>query len=204
MKKHGFIKYLLTATSLVCALTLLASCKDKNKNNDDDNNTNQGAHEHSFGEWTTVTEPECETEGKKTRKCGGCGVTEEAVIQALGHDEISHEAKDPNCTETGYDAYVTCSRCDYTTFEELPIRHNYEEGVCTVCGTACENHTFDEWHGNTATCQAAGEEHRECSNCGIVETRPTEKFTSHKYENKVCIWCGKKDYTLPPQPLGEN
>lgn len=56
-------------------------------------------------------------------------------IDALGHDEVSHDAQAATCTAVGWDAYVTCSRCDYTTYVEKPMSdHTYENGVCTVCG----------------------------------------------------------------------
>lgn len=45
---------------------------------------------------------------------------EETVIPALDHDIASHEAKAPTPDEIGWNAYNTCSRCDYTTFEMLP------------------------------------------------------------------------------------
>ena len=56
-------------------------------------------------------------------------------IPPLGHDYIQHEAKIASCTEGGWDAYQTCSRCDYTTFKEVaPVRHNYTDGKCQMCG----------------------------------------------------------------------
>lgn len=52
------------------------------------------------------------TEGAK---CSFCGVK---YGKPLGHDLIDHEAQAPACTEIGWDAYQTCSRCDYTTYAE--------------------------------------------------------------------------------------
>ena len=43
-----------------------------------------------------------------------------------GHDLVQHAAKAPTCTEIGWDAYDTCSRCDYTTYVELPAQHDLE------------------------------------------------------------------------------
>ena len=34
-----------------------------------------------------------------------------------GHNEIPHVAKAPTCKDIGWNAYVTCSRCSYTTYE---------------------------------------------------------------------------------------
>ena len=55
--------------------------------------------------------------------CSVCDaqITRETVtVKALGHDEVEHEAKAATCTAIGWDAYVTCSRCDYTTYKEIP------------------------------------------------------------------------------------
>ena len=43
-----------------------------------------------------------------------------------GHDLVQHAAKAPTCTEIGWDAYEACSRCDYTTYVELPAQHDLE------------------------------------------------------------------------------
>ena len=51
------------------------------------------------------------------------------------HTLVYHEGKDPTCTEAGYEAYVTCSTCDYSTYEELlALGHNFVNGKCTRCG----------------------------------------------------------------------
>ena len=53
--------------------------------------------------------------------CLTCGeeVSRETIsVPALDHDRINHEAKEPTCTEIGWNEYETCSRCDYTTYEE--------------------------------------------------------------------------------------
>ena len=39
---------------------------------------------------------------------------------------MQHAAKAPTCTEIGWDAYEACSRCDYTTYVELPAQHDLE------------------------------------------------------------------------------
>ena len=38
--------------------------------------------------------------------------THTEIVAALGHDLIHHDAKAATCTEIGWDAYDTCSRCD--------------------------------------------------------------------------------------------
>ena len=50
---------------------------------------------------------------------------ETITLNKLGHDIITHEAQSPTCTQVGWDAYDTCSRCDYTTYKEIhPLGHN--------------------------------------------------------------------------------
>ena len=65
-------------------------------------------------------------------------------LDALGHDFIDHEAKAATCTEIGWEAYQTCSRCDYTTYKEIPVmghtpaapvRENEVAPTCTVGGS---------------------------------------------------------------------
>lgn len=41
--------------------------------------------EHSFGEWTVVSEADCTEAGVETRKCESCGLTEKCQTPALGH-----------------------------------------------------------------------------------------------------------------------
>ena len=53
-------------------------------------------------------------------------ITNEREIEALGHDIINHEALQATCENIGHYAYQTCSRCDYTTYEEIPaLGHDY-------------------------------------------------------------------------------
>ena len=46
--------------------------------------------------------------------------THHQAIPALGHDIIHHDGQEPTTTEPGWKPYDTCSRCDYTTYEEIP------------------------------------------------------------------------------------
>ena len=51
-----------------------------------------------------------------------------------------YAAKAPTCTEKGWDAYETCSRCDYTTYTELTalnhalVQHAAKAATCTEKG----------------------------------------------------------------------
>ena len=75
------------------------------------------------------------------KTCSKCGDTEGT---ALGHDEQNHAAKAPTCTQIGWNAYVTCSRCSYSTYPQQIIKangHNWAEATttapktCQTCGT---------------------------------------------------------------------
>lgn len=48
-------------------------------------------------------------------------VLTDVVIPALGHDLVHHDGKAPTCAEVGWEEYDTCSRCDYTTYQEIPV-----------------------------------------------------------------------------------
>lgn len=51
------------------------------------------------------------------------------------HTLVHHDAKAPTCTEPGWEAYVTCEACAYTTYKEIPATgHTYEDGACVDCG----------------------------------------------------------------------
>lgn len=55
-------------------------------------------------------------------------------------------------------------------------------------------HTYGEWESVTdATCATAGKEQRACTECGMLETRYTEKL-SHSFENGTCTACGKYNF----------
>ena len=67
-------------------------------------------------------------------------IDEPVTIQALGHDLIHHDAQAPTCTAIGWDAYDTCSRCDYTTYAEKAalghdlVHHAAQAPTCTAIG----------------------------------------------------------------------
>ena len=115
-------------------------------------------------------------------------------MDALGHDTVHHEAKAATCTEIGWEAYDTCSRCDYTTYEEIAaIGHNYKAVVtaptctakgytthtCAACGdsyidsyTDALGHDYGAWKQTKApTCTAKGTGTRTCTRCNASETR---------------------------------
>ena len=82
--------------------------------------------EHVFGEWKTVVTADCETDGRDERACTLCTFVQIRTVYALGHDDVSHEAKEPTCTEIGWDIYITCSRCGRTNYaEKASLGHQF-------------------------------------------------------------------------------
>ena len=79
--------------------------------------------------------PTCTT-GKTCEKCGA----EYGEKDPNNHDLVHNDAQAPTCTEIGWDAYDTCSRCDYTTRTELPalnhapVHHDAQAPTCTEIG----------------------------------------------------------------------
>lgn len=79
-----------------------------------------------------TTDPTCTLPGKTvytaTLEFEGETYTDTKTVEinASDHDLIHHNAKAPTCTEIGWDAYDTCSRCDYTTYvEKEATGHEY-------------------------------------------------------------------------------
>ena len=106
-----------------------------------------------------------------------------------GHDLVQHAAKAPTCTEIGWDAYEACSRCDYTTYVELPAQHDLEHHAakaptCTEIGwdaydtcSRCDytttyvelpalNHALEQHAAQAPTCTEIGwNAYETCSRC---------------------------------------
>ena len=96
---------------------------------------------------------------------------EKETLNALGHGYAHHEAQAPTCTGIGWEAYDTCSRCDYTTYVEIPA----------------SGHSFGEWAEVTPpTCTDKGSEERACSACKTVETRDVNP-NGHSWESDYTI-----------------
>ncbi len=62
------------------------------------------------------------------KSCNICGASSQGTAyaatftsgSALGHDEIAHAGQAATATQAGWKDYVTCSRCDYTTYQAIP------------------------------------------------------------------------------------
>ena len=84
------------------------------------------------------------TEGSKCSVCFSV-IEAQTRVLPLGHDTVSHDGKAATCTEDGWEAYDTCSRCDYTTFEEIKaIGHSLTkiDATSATCTTDGNNAYF--------------------------------------------------------------
>ena len=161
---------------------------------------------HAWGEWSSAGN------GTHTRSCtnycrevdtakctgGKATCSAKAVCEVCGgeygekdsnnHALEQHAAKAPTCTEIGWNAYETCSRCDYTTYVELPAQHDLvqhaaQAPTCTEKGwnayetcSRCDyttyteltalNHDLVQHEAQAATCTEKGwDAYKTCSRC---------------------------------------
>jgi len=131
--------------------------------------------------------------------CTACG---KELNPKLNHSLVVHPGQKPTCTDKGYEPYDTCSKCNYTTYKELPAaghkltQHPAKDATCGEKGNkayeTCENcdhttfeeipatgnHTYGEWETvKEATRKEAGEKKHTCTVCGHVETEAIPMVT---------------------------
>ena len=151
--------------------------------------------------------------------CTGCG---KEITPALGHDEVSHEAKAPTCTETGWESYVTCTRCDYTTYVEIPAlghdiaNHEAKPATCTESGhnayetcSRCDYTTYAEidalghdivnHEAKPATCTESGHNAYEtCTRCDYTTYTEIDALghdiVNHEAKAPTCTEIGWEAY----------
>ena len=151
---------------------------------------------HTLGEWETLTEPTCTTEGRHKRICEVCGKEETEDIPALGHTWGECETvAEPTCTADGRNKRI-CEVCEKEETENIPaLGHDFEEKYtvdvapdcdtkgsesrhCTRCNAATDSreieafgHTWSEWETLTEpTCTTEGTHKHICGVCGKEET----------------------------------
>ena len=174
---------------------------------------------HNYGDWTVAQPATCTEQGLELRFCQ-CGASQSQVINALGHDEVKHDAQAPTCTQIGWNEYITCSRCDYSTYQQIPAtahifenwtvvnpatctQNGLELGFCSCSATQTRvapatGHTDGDWITDLEpTCTEDGSKHQVCAVCN--ETLKTESIdaTGHSYvETVVDATCTSQGYTL--------
>ena len=177
---------------------------------------------HAWGEWKPngdgthtrrCTNPNCDAKEENV-PCGGdsratcirpgtcttCGGSYYG-----GHDLVQYAAKAPTCTEKGWNAYETCSRCDYTTYTELTalnhdlVQHEAQAATCTKPGwnayetcSRCDhttyaeqpalNHDLEQHAAKAPTCTEIGwNAYETCSRCDYT-TRTELPALNHDYQ----------------------
>ncbi len=150
---------------------------------------------HSFEQYEH-SEATCASPAKYYKICSDCSYQVDPYdfgdIDPNNHDLIHHKAKAATCTEIGWEAYDTCSRCDYTTYVELTngghslTHHAAKAPTCTEVGweaydacSRCDYTTYVEL-------PALGHDYQEEV---IPRTCEQDGFTLHS-----CLRCGD-DYT---------
>ena len=184
---------------------------------------------HKYGLWVEEISATCENNGVKGHyECSIChkyfdtnkNEINNLVINKLGHNLIHHKKLEPTCIEDGYEAYDTCSRCDYTTYKTINklghnlIHHERLEATCTSIG----HEAYDECNRCDYTTYKAIEmlphdykegwsydengHYHECKNCNhredesvhsytwIIDVESTEDATGTKHEE--CSVCHSK------------
>ena len=192
---------------------------------------------HAWGEWKPngdgthtrrCTNPNCDAK-EENIPCGGdsratcirpgtcttCGGSYYG-----GHDLVQYAAKAPTCTEIGWDAYETCSRCDHTTYTELPAlnhdlkQHAAKAPTCTEKGwnayetcSRCDHttyaeqpalkHDLEQHAAKAPTCTEKGwNAYDTCSRCDYT-TYAEQPALNHDYQAvTVDPTCEADGYTI--------
>ena len=165
------------------------------------------------------------TGGKATctekAKCTVCGQPY-GDVDPNNHDLINHEAKAPTCTEIGWEAYEDRSRCDYTTYKEIPAlghdltQHAAQAATCTDIGweayedcSRCDYTTYKEipalghdltkHEAQAVTCLEIGwEAYEDCSRCDYSTYKEIpalgHDLTQHEAKDATCTEIGWEAY----------
>ena len=196
---------------------------------------------HDWGAWTSngngthtysCTRSNCDAVMTVSCTGGTATCSAKAVCEVCGeeygeknpnnHDLVHHEAQAPTCTAIGWNAYDTCSRCDYTTRKELPaLNHDLKQyaakaPTCTEIGwdayEACSrcayttrkelpalNHALEQHAAKAPTCTEKGwDAYDTCSRCDYTTyaelSALNHDFVHHEAKAATCTGIGWDAY----------
>ena len=167
---------------------------------------------HSFVEQPDArylkSEATCASPAVYYKVCSDCGYQtpstfESGDIDPNNHDLQRHEeVKAPTCTEKGWSAYYTCSRCDYTAYQETDaLDHDWNNWISNGNKTHTRTCKRDPSHTETEACSGVScGDTGACSVCGGAYT------VEHKYDEsswscddaghwRNCVYCHEKGET---------
>ncbi len=140
---------------------------------------------HTESEWIIDAELSCTVNGLKHIECIICKKTLQTQTQnALNHDKIFHSYKSPSCEDIGWQSHYTCSRCDYTTYVEIPAA----------------GHIKSDWiFDRDSTCTEDGSAHQECTVCAKILEEVTlpafgHAIAYHEAKAPTCLSIGWEAY----------
>lgn len=102
------------------------------------------------------------------------GVVPAVVVRWHSHPDVYHEAKEPTCTEVGWDAYTSCATCSYSSRVEKPALGHDE-----IAHTARKENCFNVGWDAYVTCAR-------CDHSTYVE----KPIVAHQYASGKCSVCG--------------
>ena len=195
---------------------------------------------HAWGEWSSAgngthirscTRSNCDAVDTASCTGGTATCSAKAVCVTCGaeygekdsnnHALEQHAAKAPTCTEIGWDAYDTCSRCDHTTYAEQPAlnhdlkQHAAKAPTCTEKGwnayetcSRCDHttyaeqpalkHDLEQHAAKAPTCTEKGwNAYETCSRCDYttyVERPAQHDLEQHAAKAPTCTEIGWDAY----------
>lgn len=151
-----------------------------------------GECEHNYISETTK-EASCVENGELTYTCSLCGSSYVETLYALGHDEQEHSAKAPTCLDEGWESYVSCSHCDYTTVSLIPAAqdaHVVKDGACTFCNIPESTEGLEyslNSDGKSYTVTGIGECEQTDIVIGIYDNKSVTKIADRAFCNNTSI-----------------
>lgn len=121
---------------------------------------------HDFQDVDGTNTATCTEAGQKEQKCSRCEATQIVEVEALGHRYSEKIDEIPaTCTDAGMRAHYKCTREGCEALMDGTHVVKAEDLVIPATG----EHTWSDWEA--ATDEHIGKECRECTVCGLHETR---------------------------------